>query len=115
MFRIAKTLTISCSHQLHGLPEAHPCSRLHGHNYTVQVMVLSPSVDKVGMVVDYGIIGEVVKKLDHRHLNDVIEQPTAENVARYLYYMLIEAIPRVGVTIRVLVKETENTEAEYWE
>ena len=37
MYIISKEYHFSASHQLHDLPEDHPCHRLHGHNYVVEV------------------------------------------------------------------------------
>ncbi|HBU96439.1 6-pyruvoyl trahydropterin synthase family protein, partial [Thalassospira lucentensis] len=37
MFTITKQFAFSASHQLAGLDADHPCSRLHGHNYIVEV------------------------------------------------------------------------------
>jgi 7-carboxy-7-deazaguanine synthase len=70
MFTISKKFEFSASHQLVGLPDDHPCSRLHGHNYTIEVELQSDGVDETGFVVDYREL-DVVKRwiddiLDHR-------------------------------------------------
>ncbi len=41
MYTIAKRFTFSASHVIGGLPEEHPCARLHGHNYEVEVVLQS--------------------------------------------------------------------------
>ena len=38
MYTIAKRFAFSASHIIGGLPDKHPCSRLHGHNYEVEVL-----------------------------------------------------------------------------
>lgn len=67
----------------------HPgkCSRLHGHSYRLEVSVQG-DVDDRGVVMDFAEVDEVVERcvvgeLDHRHLNDVLENPTAERLALY--------------------------------
>lgn len=61
------------------------CARLHGHTYRLEVTVAGP-LDHRGIVMDFAEVDEVVERhvlaiLDHRHLNDVLENPTAERVA----------------------------------
>ena len=82
---ISKDFEFSASHRLDGLPKSHPCSHLHGHNYTIRV-ILEGQVTEPGFVLDYRRLG-VFKtwldgELDHRHLNDVMPgNPTAEHMA----------------------------------
>ena len=118
---VSKQFTFSASHQLTGLPEDHPCSRLHGHNYIVEV-TYSGVPDEVGFVIDYRDL-EPLKRLfddvlDHRHLNDVVEfNPTAENLSRYVlqaaYDLLVGKVhagdPRNVNRIEVAVSETPKT------
>ena len=86
--RIAKQFNFSASHQLTGVPDDHPCARLHGHNYMVEVEVRGDVNPHTGFVVDFQIIDNAIKplieKLDHYHLNDIIENPTAENIAQWI-------------------------------
>ncbi len=114
MFRITKQFGFSASHQLFGLAEGHPCSRLHGHNYRVE-LILEGEPDARGFVFDYNDLapfGRMIDdRLDHRHLNEVLPlQPSAENLARWLHG---EAL-RLGIpAAAVRVSETEKTWAEY--
>jgi 6-pyruvoyltetrahydropterin/6-carboxytetrahydropterin synthase len=114
MYTISKIFEFSASHQLGGLPEKHPCARLHGHNYRVRVEVKG-ELDGVGFVFDYNDLAPLgawlKEKLDHRHLNDVLGfNPTAENMACYLFGVA-EAL-HIPVTA-VAVSETARTWAEY--
>ena len=47
MYTIAKTFYFSASHVIGGLPPEHPCSRLHGHNYEVEVILQPRSITLV--------------------------------------------------------------------
>lgn len=114
MYRIAKFFRFSASHTL-DLPATHRCSRLHGHNYLVEVVLESESLDIHGFVEDYGSLAVLKEHLDgtfdHRHLNDVMpEQPTAENLARKIFDFCREQWPQ---TSAVKVSETPDTWAEY--
>lgn len=112
---ISKEFAFSSSHQLDGLPEDHPCSRLHGHNYAVK-LELSGEVDPIGFVMDYRALAPfkdyLDDTLDHRHLNEVLGfQPTAENMAAHLTHMAENLLPLPdSVTVlRISVSETPKT------
>jgi 6-pyruvoyltetrahydropterin/6-carboxytetrahydropterin synthase len=117
MFTISKQFTFSASHQLDYLPAPHPCARLHGHNYTVEVVLRSPMLDEHDFVLDYNELRVfndwLTATFDHRHLNDVLPgRTTAENIARYLYKWVKERQPLV---LAVKVSETPKTWATYEE
>ena len=116
MFRIAKEFHFSASHQIFGLPDDHPCARLHGHNYVVEVELMSETLDSVGFVRDYRELAPfktwLDDTLDHRHLNDVLgnDNVTAERMARLFYDWCKARWPEVSA---VRVRETPKTMAEY--
>jgi 6-pyruvoyltetrahydropterin/6-carboxytetrahydropterin synthase len=115
MYRINKKFHFSASHILNGLPEAHPCSRLHGHNYVADFFFQSETLNDTGFVIDYREL-ETVKRyidstIDHRHLNDVLSiNPTAENIARTLYDRFKPEFPQL---YKVEISETPKTKATY--
>ena len=87
--RIGKQYSFSASHQLLNTGiENHQCSRMHGHNYIVEIEVRGEVSPKHGWIVDFSMIDRTMKplidKLDHYHLNDIINVPTAENVAQWI-------------------------------
>ena len=115
MFTITKQFSFSASHQLYNLPDDHPCSRLHGHNYIVEIELQSSGLNEAGFVVDYGDLRRLKRyidsTLDHRHLNDVTqESPTAEWLAFHLFQYSIDLWPE---TSAVRISETPKTWAEY--
>jgi 6-pyruvoyltetrahydropterin/6-carboxytetrahydropterin synthase len=117
MYTITKEFHFSASHQLLTLPDGHPCKRLHGHNYVVELVLEAATLDEHGFVVDYGDLKPfkemIDRELDHRHLNDVLPYPTsAENIARYLYDWARKCWPQVAA---VRVSETPKTWAIYRE
>ncbi len=116
MYIIEKEFFFSAAHKLLGLPEEHPCSRLHGHNYTVIVSLMSLKTNKTGFVEDYRSLEDIKKWIDktfdHRYLNDVVDyNPTAENLAKDLFLTFKEMHPMLQ---SVRVKETFKTEAIYF-
>jgi 6-pyruvoyltetrahydropterin/6-carboxytetrahydropterin synthase len=120
MFTIAKRFGFAASHVLTAVAEDHRCRRMHGHNYEVEVLCSSTDLDERSMVVDYFDLDPVKAfidtRLDHRHLNDVIDaEPTAERLARWIFERLNDELP-AEVAHRVTavrVHETPRTWAEY--
>lgn len=115
MYKISKQFAFSASHILEGLPQEHPCSRLHGHNYLITLHLRADLLNDVGFVKDYRDLDNVKKyidnTLDHRHLNDIIPfNPTAENIAKHLYDIFKTEIPELYA---VEVSETPKTTAIY--
>ena len=98
IFRLRTILDFAAAHRLHGYDG--DCARLHGHNWKVEVEVEGTQLDEVGMVMDFKAIKrharEVIAELDHTYLNDhpafQQQNPTAENIAAYLYRALSERI-----------------------
>ena len=84
---LRKEFTFDAAHNLvryHG-----KCERLHGHTYRVAI-VLEGSPDEEGMVLDFCVVSSVMKervisRLDHSYINDTIPQPTAENIALWIW------------------------------
>ena len=83
----------------HRLPRYQgPCFRMHGHNYKFFVTVEGAVDPASGMIADFGVIKRVVgeqvlARVDHRNLNDVLENPTAENIARWIWEALEGSLP----------------------
>jgi 6-pyruvoyltetrahydropterin/6-carboxytetrahydropterin synthase len=122
MFTITKEFHFSAAHQLTHLRPDHPCARLHGHNYVVEIELRALVLNESGFVVDYGELKSVQNYidayLDHQHLNTVLGSSmatTAEHLARHLFGIATERLRGFdGVDITaVRVRETPKTCAEY--
>lgn len=116
MFTISKLFEFSASHRLSGLPAGHQCARLHGHNYQVQIFLEAEKLDQRGFVMDFGDLKPfkdyIDQNLDHRHLNDILTvNPTAENLAHFLYLIASELFGKKVMSVRV--SETPKTWAEF--
>ena len=114
--RITKAFTFDSAHWLPNVPEGHKCGRLHGHTYKVTLAVEGDLDPTLGWIVDFGDLKDIwkplEKRLDHFCLNDIegLENPTAENMARWIFEELSGALPQLA---DVTVSETENTTAVY--
>jgi len=116
MYTIYKEYHFSASHQLHQLPSDHPCSRMHGHNYVVEVELQSETLNQYGFVRDYRELDDLKQyiddQFDHNHLNDILgdDNVTAEQIARHFYEWCKD---RWSEVTAVRVRETPKSCAEY--
>jgi 6-pyruvoyltetrahydropterin/6-carboxytetrahydropterin synthase len=119
--QIAKRFEFSAAHHLTGLRAGHPCAEPHGHNYDVELILSGPVDRSCGMVLDYLAMAPFkayVDKLDHHDLNELLPgiEPTAENLASYLFVCALKLWPVEGPTavrvVAVKVSETPKTWAE---
>ena len=116
MYQITKQFHFSASHQLIGLAEGHPCARLHGHNYIVEIELQATELNSDGFVRDYHDLADlktyIDDTLDHRHLNEVLgdDKVTAEQMAKHLYDW---CRTRWAETSAIRISETPKTWAEY--
>jgi 6-pyruvoyltetrahydropterin/6-carboxytetrahydropterin synthase len=115
MYIIRKEFAFSASHCLSHLPDAHPCSRVHGHNYIITVELRDKKLNENEFVKDYRALDPIKSfldtKFDHRHLNDVMPvHPTAENIACFLFGRFEHLLPQL---FAVEVSETPKTSARY--
>jgi 6-pyruvoyltetrahydropterin/6-carboxytetrahydropterin synthase len=100
-----------------------PCGELHGHTWKVRVEVLSEKTNRLGLSIDFKdlkkISESVVNRLDHQHINRIEpfdqENPTAENIARYLYRQIGKKLPDDVRLSAVTVWESESTGVTYSE
>jgi 6-pyruvoyltetrahydropterin/6-carboxytetrahydropterin synthase len=105
VFYLRKKIIIAASHRLE-LDYNSPCSRIHGHNWFITVYCRAEKLNKNGMVVDFKEISKIVNQFDHAMVNDIIEQPTAENMAEYF-------CDNIPFCYKVEVEETPGNEAVY--
>lgn len=108
MYRVKKRIEIAGAHRL-DLPYESPCSRLHGHNWIIEIFMQAEELDESGMVMDFAKIkAEIKNALDHQYINEVVQMnPTAENIARWICERLGEKC------WKVTVQESEGNTAEY--
>jgi 6-pyruvoyltetrahydropterin/6-carboxytetrahydropterin synthase len=107
---------VEAARRLPKLPESHPCARVHGHSFRIEIHVSGPVDPDTGWVIDFAELdaafAPVKAALDHRYLNDVpgLENPTSERLAQWIWQKLKPALPGLS---RVVVQETQQSGCVY--
>lgn len=109
---ITKIFTFDSAHRLPW--HEGKCKNIHGHTYTLHITVKG-ELDKNGIVIDFGDLKDIVKKnviekLDHNDLNNVIDNPTAENLACWIWDQLINELSGLS---KVTLWETPTSYVTY--
>lgn len=124
MYRVTARLQFSGAHHLREYPGK--CQQVHGHNWEVEAAVSGRETDRLGMLVDFGCLKAILKtildELDHRDLNSLSyfyeQNPTAENISRFIFERLKEGVTPLSPELRVdwvRVWETPGCGVAYWE
>lgn len=95
-----------------------PCSNLHGHTWKVVVEVKNKGIlDPLGMVVDFkvlkGYLKEILFEFDHKVIDFLEPNPTAEVIAWYIFNRLSELLGDNYKVTAVEVWESDNSCAIY--
>lgn len=113
IFRIYR---VEASHRLPRLAAGHPCARVHGHSWRVEIRVRGPVDETTGLVRDFadldGAFAPLARELDHAHLNEIagLENPTSENLALWVWRRVNPVLPGLS---QVTVWETEGAGCAY--
>ncbi len=121
MYKIKIIRTFAGAHYLRGYQGK--CENLHGHNWKVEAEILCRKLDKIGIAIDFKIIKKkldsILTELDHTLLNKHSAfrkiNPSAENIAKYIFRKLSEKISNNAKVKSVTVWESDNASAEYSE
>ena len=122
MFRLTIHTAFAAAHNLTHYQG--DCENLHGHNWKVEVSILTNELDKAGLGIDFKILKKetntLLKTLDHKYLNELSPftelSPSSENIARYLYGELTKIFGSKKVKVeKVTVWESDFAAATYYE
>ena len=114
--RLVKTFTFEAAHFLPSFPEGHKCRRMHGHSFSVDVVIAGEVPAGQYHLIDYGALSTAVdplrNQLDHYCLNEIegLENPTSEMIAVWLWDRLK---PRLPMLAEIVVRETCTSRCEY--
>jgi len=120
MYEVTIIKSFSAAHLLADI--GGKCETLHGHNFKVEVSVAADQLDANGLLIDFRflkkILGEILDDIDRKHLNALSHfkgiNPSAENIAKYIYDQMDEKVKTAGVhMVRVKIWESENAAVSY--
>ena len=121
MYEVTVKSTFSAAHQLRYHDGKY--ENLHGHNWTAIATVETKELDAIGVGVDFvelkKIIESILSRLDYKNINEVPpfdkKNPSAENIARWLFDELVPAINSENVQLkRIEIKEFDDSGAAYF-
>lgn len=97
--KVAREFTFDAAHFI---LSGGSCEEPHGHTYKLRVVVEGPLKD--GMVIDFREVKRIVNekvmpKLDHKDLNKLLKNPTAENIAQWIFDVLKPHMNVVSVRV----------------
>lgn len=113
---IIKTFKFDAAHNL--TKYRGKCEKLHGHTYKL-VVKLEGYRDEDDMIFDFVelkrlVNDDILSKFDHSYINDFIENPTAENIAVYIWDRLEASVKRENCSLyEIEVWETETSGVIY--
>ncbi len=120
IYRLSIQDGFAAAHRLAG--SGGKCESLHGHNFRVTLEVTGEHLDETGMLMDFGDLKKVLKtviaELDHSDLNEHPafsgSSPSSENIARFIWGKVNDAINLDTVTVAsVTVNESDTASARY--
>ena len=98
-------------------------SKVHGHNYTLEVMVTASVNPETGFIVDLGELSSIVQKyvidiLDHSQFEKEVEwfrnkQPSTENLVQFIWNQIKPRISHITLH-RIRLHETPTIFTDYY-
>jgi 6-pyruvoyltetrahydropterin/6-carboxytetrahydropterin synthase len=118
MYEIGVIRRFSAAHRLRDYNGK--CENLHGHNYKVELTVHGDNLTN-GMLIDFVLLKQkldaIIKNLDHSYINEIDPftkiEPSAENIAEYIYNALSVQISDKVYLSSVKVWESDDNWALY--
>ena len=120
MYELKVVTRFAAAHQLTMVGTK--CENMHGHNWKIEVYVIGESLDKAGVLVDFGVIkkhvADIMTMFDHKYLNELAffedKQPSSENIAYHIATELQQRIDDSAVSVsRVTAWESDDAAATY--
>jgi 6-pyruvoyltetrahydropterin/6-carboxytetrahydropterin synthase len=88
------------------------CSKLHGHRWKL-IISIEGKINKEGMVMDFKKLKDyvekrIISKLDHAYINDILENPTCENIVLWIK----DNLSNLKGLYKIKLYETETSSVE---
>ncbi|MBQ0819946.1 MULTISPECIES: 6-pyruvoyl trahydropterin synthase family protein [Microvirga] len=105
MWELTKSFHFEAAHTLTGTTLGPASEEIHGHSFRTEVAVRGVPDPETGMLIDLGLLegklAEMRRTLDHKFLNRIegLEQPTLENITRFIF----DRVKHIGPIARVTI------------
>jgi 6-pyruvoyltetrahydropterin/6-carboxytetrahydropterin synthase len=122
VFEVAYETTFCATHRL--TDGGRPIEPLHGHDWRVEVVAEGEGLDRIGVILDFErlkeVVGEVARRFHYKDVNQdpafAAQSPSAEAVARYFFQEVRQGLGAEGGLLRrVRVWEAPGCSATYLE
>jgi len=100
-----------------------PDSKIHGHNYTLEVMVTGSINEETGFIIDLGHLKNIVKThvidiLDHSQFDVEVawfknRQPSSENLVKFIWEQIEPKLKGASLH-RIRLRETPTIFTDYY-
>lgn len=113
IFNLTKKFSFDAAHFLPDYKGK--CRQLHGHTYFLEITVGGKVNARTGMIIDFVdlkrvVSREILDKIDHTQLNDIIANPTAENTAIWIWERLVGKLSSLKIDLcRIRLWETPTS------
>jgi len=113
---VFKSFTVEAAHRLPNVADTHPCARVHGHSFVIELWVGGVIGGRSGWVIDFADIIEAFRplndQLDHMMLNDIdgLSNPTSENLAIWIWDRVSPSLRGLS---KVVVRDTSTSGCVY--
>ena len=114
--RLVHTVSFESARKLTRVPLGHPCGRLYGLAFQLEIHVEGKLDPATGMVVDFAVLEEAFAplraQLDHNYLNELpgLENPTSEVLAEWIWERLAPELPGLR---KLVLWENETSRVEF--
>lgn len=93
------------------------CQNVHGHTYHVNLTIGGFSLDESNFLVNFADLKHLVeKKFDHKTLNEFVEFPSTEAMAKFISDIVQEHLNTLEnnpVVLQVVLRETPESYVVY--
>ena len=122
MYEVTVNTGFSAAHRLRLYDGKY--ENLHGHNWSALVSIEADELDAMGVGIDFvkfkKFVEEILGELDYQNINEIPpfdeQNPSAENIARWLFLKLKEKVNTPSTRVkRVEIYEMEGCGASYFE
>ena len=114
--KLAHIIRFESARKLTRVPAGHPCGRVYGLAFRLEIHVEGKMNLATGMVVDFNTLEEAFAplkaELDHNYLNDLpgLENPTSEVLVTWVWERLTPSLPQLR---KLVLWENETSRVEF--